>query len=94
MKDKTITIFTRSLRGGVDFTSPELVTKTCKFMGNTMLDYSKQILEKVSFDAFLFQKEWGKALRYLVENEVSELEKWVRARFTAEWHPKPIAVLS
>lgn len=59
-------------------------------MAKSMLDYSKTILEKVSFDATLFQKEWGKALVYLLEHEVRELNKWVASRFNPKWQPLPV----
>lgn len=47
----------------------------------SMLEYSKLILEKVSFDRKLFQKELKKALRQLVGTDRDELVRWVAARF-------------
>ena len=43
-----------------------------------MLKYYKIILEKVSFDKFLFKKEYYKALKYLNSNERIELRVWLR----------------
>ena len=53
-------------------------------MKTNMLEYSKAILEKVSFDPELFQKELQKALNMLNAEEVSDLILWVRAHFSYE----------
>jgi hypothetical protein len=50
-------------------------------MATSMLEYTKTILEKVSFDRKLFEKELRKALRYLLEPELRELERWCMERF-------------
>jgi len=42
-----------------------------------MLEYTKMILRKVSFDHRLFKKELYKSIQYLAENEQRELEAWV-----------------
>jgi hypothetical protein len=47
----------------------------------SMLEYSKIILSKISFDKALFIKEYNKAFRYLDHNERTALKQWVRA----EW---------
>lgn len=47
-------------------------------MKNSMLEYVKIILSKVSFDKKLFRKEYKKALGWLSRNEVSELKIWLR----------------
>lgn len=41
-----------------------------------MLEYSKTILDKVSFNPFLFKKELEKSYDYLSEMEKEELKKW------------------
>ena len=41
----------------------------------TYLDYYKTILNKVSFDAYLFHKEYRKAMRDLNTQEMSDLNK-------------------
>lgn len=50
-----------------------------------MLEYTKTILEKVAFDRKLFEKELKKAVRYLVENELRELERWCMERFGLQY---------
>jgi hypothetical protein len=42
----------------------------------TMLEYCKLILEKVSFDVALFRREFRKALRNLLPDEVQDLKLW------------------
>lgn len=46
-------------------------------MARTMLEYSKTVLKKVSFDAKLFYKELKKALVRLLPEEVEELKVWL-----------------
>lgn len=43
-----------------------------------MLEYSKLILKKVSFDSGLFEKELRKSLNYLMPDEAEELLTWVK----------------
>jgi hypothetical protein len=43
-----------------------------------MLEYSKIILKKVSFNSVLFEKELKKSLGYLLLKEIEELFSWVR----------------
>ena len=45
----------------------------------SMLEYSKVILSKISFDEKLFRKEYRKAFRYLDDNDRDALKSWVRA---------------
>jgi hypothetical protein len=45
------------------------------------LNYVKVILEKVSFDAKLFEKELKKAIKTLLSDEVSELREWCNVKF-------------
>lgn len=47
-------------------------------MANSMLEYSKTILKKVSFDVKLFCKELKKALQLLLPAEVEELKNWLQ----------------
>ena len=56
----------------------------CKTMKKNALEYTKFILEKVSFDPSLFRKEYYKAIGKLVEEDVTELREWVRSRFRQE----------
>ncbi len=48
-----------------------------------MLEYSKVVLSKLSFDRKLFEKEYQKAFRHLNNDERSALEAWVRDRRNA-----------
>ena len=47
----------------------------------SMLEYVKMILEKVSFDRSLFEKELMKGLRQLVPNEIKLLKEWCYIRY-------------
>ena len=47
----------------------------------TTLDYVKVILEKVSFDAKLFEKELRKAIKTLLIEEIRELRAWCSEQF-------------
>lgn len=46
-----------------------------------MLEYVKLILEKVSFDPFLFEKELRKNMGELITEEVDELKFWCYEKF-------------
>ena len=41
-----------------------------------MLDYSRLILEKVSFDSNIFSKELKKAIKMLLPDEIEQLAVW------------------
>ena len=45
----------------------------------TMLEYSKIILERVSFNRKLFLKEYRKLSKQLPDDETTELRTWVKA---------------
>lgn len=45
----------------------------------TYLNYYKTILKKVSFDGYLFHKEYHKAIRDLNAQEIADLDKWVQS---------------
>ena len=47
-----------------------------------MLDYVKLILEKVSFDPHLFEKELRKSMRDLIKEEIAELKRWCYENFS------------
>lgn len=52
---------------------------------STFLHYYKTILEKVSFDRQLFNKEYHKAVNTLSQEERAALNGWIRAkRFDAK----------
>jgi hypothetical protein len=46
----------------------------------SFLDYSKIILDKVSFDPVLFRKEYQKAKRNLRTDEIQDLHGWLQSR--------------
>ena len=52
-----------------------------------MLEYFKTILSKVSFDKRLFEKELRKAIKALVENEVTLLREWCYQNFGQQYRP-------
>ena len=57
-----------------------------------MLEYSKELLSKVSFDVKLFKKELAKAYGQLLEDEVEELKVWVLNNFGSQYCLTPIYV--
>ncbi len=48
-----------------------------------MLEYTKLVLQKVSFDKSLFAKELKKSLQWLKSNEVMVLQAWALSTFAA-----------
>lgn len=46
-----------------------------------MLEYIKMILDKVSFDSKLFEKELKKGLKELMPAEMKELKNWCYEKF-------------
>lgn len=57
-----------------------------------MLEYSKRVLRKVSFDVALFKKELAKAYQNLLEEEVEELIQWVVKNFGPQYVLQPIYI--
>lgn len=47
-------------------------------MARAMLEYTKTVLQKVSFDAKLFAKEVKKAISRLLPDEIEELKVWLQ----------------
>jgi hypothetical protein len=47
-----------------------------------MLEFSKKILSKVSFDKNLFRKELSKSIRWLSKKEVLPLKIWALTTFS------------
>ncbi len=47
----------------------------------SMLEYSKEVLTKLSFDARLFSAELKKSLNWLNELDQIELNKWYKAEY-------------
>ena len=52
-------------------------------MARAMLEYTKTVLQKVSFDVKLFCKELKKAISRLLPNEIEELKVWL-LRYTTD----------
>jgi hypothetical protein len=46
-------------------------------MSRMIYDYTKEVLERVSFDPELFIKELKKAIRNLLPYEIDHLRKWL-----------------
>ena len=53
-------------------------------MVNSMLDHSKLVLKKVSFDTNLFKKELLKAVNWLNPVDVIKFEEWCFSHFETE----------
>jgi len=52
-------------------------------MPRMIYDYTKSVLERVSFDPILFCKELRKAIKNLLPYEIEQLRKWLN-NFTNE----------
>lgn len=57
-----------------------------------MLDLSKKILQKVSFDKTLFRKELIKAIKWVQPNEKTILKVWCLATFGNEYQKEILEV--
>jgi len=66
--------------------------KKAKESSIKMLAYSKNVLNKMSFDVILFKKELTKACKNLLEEEIEDLMKWVMEKFGPQYVLKPIPV--
>jgi hypothetical protein len=47
-----------------------------------MLEFSKKILQKVSFDKKLFRKELKKSTKWIAKHEMAALKIWALTSFT------------
>ena len=52
-------------------------------MPRMIYDYTKTVLERVSFDPILFTKELKKAVKNLLPYEIEQLKRWLQF-FTKE----------
>lgn len=66
--------------------------KKTKEKSRKMLTYSKEVLNKMSFDITLFKKELSKAYQNLLEEEIEELMNWVMEKFGPQYVLKPILI--
>jgi hypothetical protein len=55
--------------------------KRARLQRRKMLRYYKQVIDKVSFSAFLFEKELRKAIRSILPDDLPELAQWAYAKF-------------
>jgi len=62
-------------------------------MSKKMLEYTKDLLKKVSFDVKLFRKELAKAYQNLMEEDIEELKNWVVSNFGEQYLYNPIYVV-
>ncbi len=62
-------------------------------MKRTMFDYTKTILERVSFDPTLFCKELNKALQTLLPYEIEKLGEWLSHFITEKPELRPSLLL-
>lgn len=47
-----------------------------------MLEFKKRILQKVSFDLEIFEKELNKAAKWMMDDELMELKSWCKNNFS------------
>ena len=62
-------------------------------MAGAMLDYTKIILQKVSFDVKLFTRELRKAVSTLLPSEIEELKIWLHFFIVDKPELEPTLVL-
>jgi hypothetical protein len=56
-------------------------------MKTAMLEYVKTILQKVSFNAHLFERELKKGMKYLMPTELEEFKDWCYSTFGRSHQP-------
>lgn len=61
-------------------------------MPRMIYDYTKSVLERVSFDPVLFLRELRKAVKSLLPYEIEQLKKWLQ--FYTKEKPELIQCLS
>ncbi|MFM1878331.1 MAG: hypothetical protein RLZZ241_1197 [Bacteroidota bacterium] len=61
-------------------------------MAKGMLEYTKTVLQKVSFDAQLFSRELKKALKTLLPKELAELKRWLQDYVTDKPDLQPVVL--
>jgi len=63
-------------------------------MARAMFEYTKSVLEKVSFDVNLFTKEVKKALKCLLPHEIEELKIYIQSLIKQKPQLAPCLVLT
>ena len=82
LRSRTKIIFVHKIFGKIlDKGGIDIVHLWTKFFIMGMLEYSKKILTKMSFDADLFRKELKKCLGYLTPQDAKILRKWANANY-------------
>ncbi len=61
-------------------------------MSRAMLEYTKTVLRKVSFDVRLFKRELKKAVSRLLPFEIEELRRWLQQFLEDKPQLKPTLV--
>lgn len=56
-------------------------------MPRMIYDYTKSVLERVSFDPILFTKELRKAIKNLLPYEIDQLKNWL-LYYVSKEHPE------
>ena len=62
-------------------------------MPRMIYDYTKSVLERVSFDPLLFMKELKKAIKSLLPYELEQLTKWLNYFTTGKPELQPCLVV-
>ena len=65
----------------VYYFQPRLIGNVMMDQGRKMMEFSKQVLQKVSFDRRLFKKELIKARRWVGQHDQLVLKAWCLATF-------------
>jgi len=65
----------------LEVNAPKTILLTQKQVSKDMFEFSKSILQKVSFDRRLFRKELVKAIRGVKVDERTALKTWCLATF-------------
>ncbi len=61
-------------------------------MKKTMLNYCKEVFNKVGFDKRLFIKAYNKGSKFLFKSEMIDLHQWVKEYFNHLWAPNPLHI--
>ena len=64
---------------GMNFLKTSL-NKLLSTMKHSFLDYYKMVLERVSFDKELFNKEYKKAVKTMRAEQIDEFNRWIHSR--------------
>ena len=65
------------MENSLNLNSTIVKNRKSEIMKKTMFSYTKNVLERVSFDPLLFCKEVRKALKVLLPYEIEQLRDWL-----------------